>query len=150
MTWHWRPSANAALAAKPGMTCFKVCQAINSSHICASGLGQHWFRYWLVTYLAPSHYLSQCWVIIYWTLKKTSVKFQSKYKTFHSLNVSENIVWETAAILSRGRWVKHFRYGFTYHDTLLKIPDVISSQNSRHFRVCNLRASRLIITQLFQ
>ena len=46
-------------------------------HICVSEMGRHWFRYWLVAYSAPSHYLKQCWVI-------SSVKFLSKYKTFHS------------------------------------------------------------------
>ena len=28
---------------------------------------QHWFRYWLVAWSAPSHYLNQCWNIINWT-----------------------------------------------------------------------------------
>ena len=37
-------------------------------HICVSESGQHWFRQWLVTYSAPSHYLNQCWVIVNWTL----------------------------------------------------------------------------------
>ena len=38
-------------------------------NICVSGSGQHWFRQWLVTYSAPSHYLNQCWVIINWILR---------------------------------------------------------------------------------
>ena len=33
---------------------------------------------------APSHYLNQSWVIVNWTLRIKPVKFQSKYKTFHS------------------------------------------------------------------
>ena len=39
-------------------------------HMCLNDLGQHWFRYWLVTYLAPSHYLNQCWDIVnrFWWL----------------------------------------------------------------------------------
>ena len=36
-------------------------------HICVRESGEHWFRSWLVAYLAPSHYLNQCWVIINWT-----------------------------------------------------------------------------------
>ena len=36
-------------------------------HICVSELGHHWFRYWLVAYSAPSHYLNQCWRIVHWT-----------------------------------------------------------------------------------
>ena len=39
-------------------------------HICVSESGQHWFRQWLVTYSAPSHYLNQCWVVVNWTLRK--------------------------------------------------------------------------------
>ena len=39
-----------------------------SLHICVSEWGQHWFRWCLVTYSAPSHYLNQCWVIVNWTL----------------------------------------------------------------------------------
>ena len=38
-------------------------------HICVSELGQHWFRYWLVFCLAPSHHLNQHWRIINWTLR---------------------------------------------------------------------------------
>ena len=37
-------------------------------HICISELGPHWFRWWLVAYSVPGHYLNQCWVIVNWTL----------------------------------------------------------------------------------
>ena len=37
-------------------------------HICIIESGQHWFRWWLVAYSAPSHYLNQYWVIVNWTL----------------------------------------------------------------------------------
>ena len=30
---------------------------------------QHWFRWWLVTWPAPSHYLNQCWNIVNLTQK---------------------------------------------------------------------------------
>ena len=40
-------------------------------HICVSEWGQHWFRWWLVAYSAPSHYLNQCWIIVRWTLRNT-------------------------------------------------------------------------------
>ena len=33
------------------------------THICVSKTYQHWFRLWLVAYLAPTHYLNQCWQI---------------------------------------------------------------------------------------
>ena len=32
-------------------------------HICVSESGQHWFRWWLLAYSVPSHYLNQCWSI---------------------------------------------------------------------------------------
>ena len=37
-------------------------------------------------------------------LEQTSVKFESKYKTFIHENAFENVVWEMVDILSRGRW----------------------------------------------
>ena len=44
-------------------------------HIWVSKMGQHWFRYWLVACLAPSHYLNRCWLIVNWTHEN---KFQWK------------------------------------------------------------------------
>ena len=76
-------------------------------HIWVCESAQHWFRYWLVAYLAPRLYLNKCWIIANWTLRyKLLIKLQSRYKIFIHENVSENIVCEIAAILSRGRWVK--------------------------------------------
>ena len=37
------------------------------THIFVSKLYHHWFRYWLVSYTAPNHYLNQCWDIVSWT-----------------------------------------------------------------------------------
>ena len=33
------------------------------TYMCTSELGQLWFRYWLVTYSAPTHYLNRNWLI---------------------------------------------------------------------------------------
>ena len=75
-------------------------------HICISELDQYWFRYWLVAYLAPSHYLNQCWVIVNWTLRnKHQWNLNQNTNIFIHKNASEKIVCETAAILSKGRWV---------------------------------------------
>ena len=55
------------------------------SHICVCELGQYWFRLWLTTCWAPSHYLNQFWLIINWDLRnKNPVKFELKYKICHS------------------------------------------------------------------
>ena len=76
-------------------------------HKCVSESGQHWFRWWLVAYSAPSHYLNQCWNIVNWTLRnKHPWNFSQKLNFFIQENVFENVVCEMAAILSRGRWVK--------------------------------------------
>ena len=69
--------------------------------------GQHWFRLWLVAYLAPSHNPNQCWVIVSWTFRnKLQWNFDQNTKLFIHQNASENIVCEMAVILSRGIWVK--------------------------------------------
>ena len=76
-------------------------------HICVSELNQHWFRQCFVAYWAPSHYLNQYWVIVNWSLRNKLQWNLNQNTTFiiHK-NVSENIVCEMAAILSRLRWVK--------------------------------------------
>ena len=54
-------------------------------HIGVGESDQYWFRQWLVSHMAPSHYLNQCWVILNWTLiNKHQWLFLSKYKTLHS------------------------------------------------------------------
>ena len=76
-------------------------------HICVSESGQHWFRQWLVACSAPSYYLNQCWAIVNWTLgNKLQWNFNQNTKIFLHENASENIVCETAAILSGGDELK--------------------------------------------
>ena len=79
-------------------------------HICVSESDQHWFRYWLVTYLVSNHYLNQCWVIVNWTLRnKLQWNFNQNTNLFIHKNIAENIVCEMAAILSMGTWVNSLR-----------------------------------------
>ena len=86
-------------------TVFQLISPIGP-HICVSESGQHWFRWWRVAYSAPSHYLNQCWVIVTWTLRnKRRWNFNQNTKRFVHENASENVVFEMAAILSRGRRV---------------------------------------------
>ena len=71
-------------------------------YICIIELGHHWFRKWLVSYSAPSHYLNQCWIIANFTLRnKLQWNVNQNTKLFIHENVSENVVCEMAAILSR-------------------------------------------------
>ena len=68
-------------------------------HICVSESGQHWFRYWLATYFAPSHYLNECWVIVNWTPRnKPRWNFIQNKKLYIHENVSKSITCEIMAI----------------------------------------------------
>ena len=74
-------------------------------HICVSKSCHHWFRWWLVAYSAPSHYVNQCWVIVNWILgNKLQWNFNQNIKLFIHENATENIVCKMAAILVGGRW----------------------------------------------
>ena len=65
--------------------------------------GQHWFRYWLVAYSPPSRYLNQCWIIVNWAHRnKLQWNFHPNTKLFIHENASEYVVYEMAAIFSRG------------------------------------------------
>ena len=95
-------------------------------HICVSESGQHWFRWWLVTYSTPSYYLNQWWVIVNWTLRnKLQWDFSKKTKLFIHENASEIIVCEMAAILSRGRWVNFNLFVHVFEPCLIHLPDRI-------------------------
>ena len=70
----------------------------------------------LVAYSTPCHYLNHCWAIINWTLTdKLQWNFNQNTKLFIYKNTPENIIWEMAAILSRGKWVN-----IKYHLSFLR------------------------------
>ena len=72
-------------------------------HIWVSESGQHWFKWWLVAYSAPSYYLNQCWVMSIAPVETNFSEILIKIQNFSLTKM--HIVCETAAILSRGRWV---------------------------------------------
>ena len=75
-------------------------------HKCVSGLGQHWFRQWLVANSMPSHYLNQCWAIINWTLReKLQWNFNWNTKLCIHDDVFQNVVSENGGHFVQGRWV---------------------------------------------
>ena len=77
-------------------------------HICVSQSGQHWFRWWLVAWTAPSHYLNQCWNIVNCTLRnKLQWNLNLNSNIFIQEIAFESVVWEMAAILSRPQCVKN-------------------------------------------
>ena len=74
-------------------------------HICGSEWCQHCLRKLLIACSAPSHYLNQCWVLVNWKLRnKLQWNFNQIYFFAHKI-ASESIIYEMAAILSRGTWV---------------------------------------------
>ena len=76
-------------------------------HICIDNLGHHCFRYWLVAWSVPSHYINQYWNIVNCTLrKKLQVNFYKNSYIFIQENAFENVVWKKAGILSQPQYVK--------------------------------------------
>ena len=72
------------------------------THTCIGNLGHHWFRYLLVVFSVPCHYLNQCWNIVNWTLSnKLQLNLNRNINIFVDENAYENVVCKIAAILSR-------------------------------------------------
>ena len=113
-------------------------------HICVSRSGEHWFRYWLVAYSAPSHYQNQCyqcWFTANWTLRnKFQWNFSQRTTCFIHENASENIVCETVAILSRGRWVN---FNIFVTNTNLHKQFSCTYYFSHQYRLCRLYLNKL-------
>ena len=63
-------------------------------HIYVSASGQHWFRYYLVTYSVSSHYLNQCRVIVNWTLRKnfSEILIKIQYLAFMKIHLKISYV----------------------------------------------------------
>ena len=63
--------------------------------------------YWLVASSAPSHYLKQCWFIVYWNIRNT---FQWNWNQITAILIQENqfdiVICKVAEILSRPQCVK--------------------------------------------
>ena len=76
------------------------------THICVSKTDNYWFWWKLVTWLAASHHLNQCWLIVNWTLKnKFQWNLNKNSSIFVRKNAFENIVCEMVAILARPQYV---------------------------------------------
>ena len=57
------------------------------THIYVGNINHHWFRWWLVPWTAPSHYLNQCWNIDNWT---PGNKLQWNFKRNSFIFIEEN------------------------------------------------------------
>ena len=74
------------------------------THICVNKMGPHWFTQWLVSWLAPRHYLNQCWNIVNWTLvNKLLWNFDLNSNIFIHENAFECVVCKMAAILAQNK-----------------------------------------------
>ena len=81
-----------------------------ATHLCVSKPYHHW--------MAPSHYMNQCWYIVNWTLrKKFQWNFNQNSKSFIQENAFESVVCEMSAILSRPQCVKVAATSFRGHFT---------------------------------
>ena len=109
----------------------------------------------------PSPYLNQCWNIVNWTLRnKLQWNSNQNTKLFVHENACENVVWEMAAILSWGRWVKcqilatldicrHLQWAYmrnkmgNYNRESLAILTVSLGQ-CKHLRICHCHWKKIL------
>ena len=77
------------------------------THICVSKQTNIGSDNGLSPWLAPSHYLNQCWNIVNWTLRN-KLQWNPNWNscTFIQENALEDVVWKMAAILPRPQCVK--------------------------------------------
>ena len=88
-------------------------------HICVSELGQHWFRQWLVTWSAPSHYLNQCWNIVNWTFRnKLQWNSNLKIQKFHSWKCISKCRLGNGVHFVQGGELKAILYSPVWYDCL--------------------------------
>ena len=67
----------------------------------------YWFRWCLVAWSAPSHYVNQCWNIVNWTLgNKLQCNLNKNLYIFIHENAFENVICKMVSILSRPQCVK--------------------------------------------
>ena len=82
---------NHTVAPVPEKQPWRIC--VKKSHEFSEAVC---FRWWLVAYSAPSHYIKQCWVIVNWTLRnKLQWNFNHNRKLF---------IHEDASEISSAKW----------------------------------------------
>ena len=92
--WH-SPESNSKRSVHELNSCVVRLHIWNYNHICQGA------------YLAPSHYLNQCWVIVNWSLRnKLQWNLNWNTKLFIHGNAFENVVSKMAAILSQLQCIK--------------------------------------------
>ena len=97
-------------------------------HICISNLPHHWFRWWLITFSEPSHYLNQYWFVIDWTSRNNFQWNLNQNTTVFILEIwLKNVVCEwrpfclSLNVLKENQKCRdHSRYGLSQWDTTLQ------------------------------
>ena len=79
------------------MNCRDLTHWGRVTRICVINLSPHWFRKWLLAWLAPSHYLNQCWNIVNSKLRTNFYEILSKIHMFSfekmHLKMSSGKLW---------------------------------------------------------
>ena len=89
-------------------------QCVNSLRPSDAYMRQWTNHHWLVHWMAPSHYLKQCQIIVNWTLSnKLQCNFNRKSNIFIQENALEHVVCEMASILFRLQCVNMPHINFT-------------------------------------
>ena len=79
----------------------------SDAYIWVIKLGHHWFRWWLVAWPAPSHYLKQYWNNVNWTTRnKFQWNFNQNTTIFIKENAFENVVCKVSTIFTRPQCLK--------------------------------------------
>ena len=117
------------------------------THTCVSKPNHHWFRYWLVAWLAASHYLNQCWNVVN---SNPMNKHHSNLKRNSYISIQEsvfeNAVCEMVTVLSRPQCANYIDKiilsgFFTYQfDECQSSNAVKSMDNSQPICSCNQAA----------
>ena len=106
-----------------------------------------WFRWWLVAWPAPSHYLNQCWNIVIWTLRN-ELQWNFNWNSNMSIqeNAFESVVCEMASISSRPQWVNVVYYGLEVsHWGEIRIYDSYMGE-CRHFEGPSSRPESALVS----
>ena len=103
------------------VTSFVLIHVGRVGQIYVSKLCQHWFWWWLVTCLVPSHYLNQWWIFVNWIIRNIfQWNLNKNLTTFIEQNWFENNVCKMWAILSRRQYVNDI--GLIFHQVIKHPP----------------------------
>ena len=80
-------------------------------HTSVHKLHHHWFRYWSVACLVPSHYQNRCWYIVSWFFRNiVQWNFNKNTNICIKENILDNVIYKTKLpmILNRAKCVDQY------------------------------------------